>query len=120
MAKYIDAEKLEKDGWSASRTYQQDAKTMVYETKKMTDFPATDVVDKERYDRLIENSTIIAEALRMYQSTDMVEVVRCKDCIYGKSANDGTVFCRADTIHVQSVWRPQNWFCASGKRNEDE
>lgn len=52
MPRYIDAEKLEKDGWSASRTYQQDAKTMVYETKKMTDFPAADVE----------------------------EVVRCKDC----------------------------------------
>lgn len=43
MPKYISAEKLEKDGWSASRTYQQDAHTMVYETKKMTDFPAADV-----------------------------------------------------------------------------
>ena len=55
MPRYIDAEKLEKDGWSASRTYQQDAKTMVYETKKMTDFPTADVV----------------------------ELVRCKDCEYG-------------------------------------
>ena len=43
MGIYIDAEKLGKDGWYASRTYQQDAKTMVYETKKMTDFPAADV-----------------------------------------------------------------------------
>lgn len=54
MQKYINAEKLEKDGWSASRTYPQDAHTMVYETKKMTDFPTADVV----------------------------EVVRCKDCAY--------------------------------------
>lgn len=46
MPKYIDAEKLEKDGWSASRTYQQDAKTMVYETKKMTDFPAANVPER--------------------------------------------------------------------------
>ena len=42
MPIYVDAEKLEKDGWSASRTYPQDAKTMVYETKKLTDFPTTD------------------------------------------------------------------------------
>lgn len=54
MEKYIDAEKLEKDGWSASRTYPQDAHTMVYETKKMTDFPTADVA----------------------------EVVRCKECAY--------------------------------------
>lgn len=45
VPRYIDAEKLEKDGWSASRTYQQDVKTMVYETKKMTDFPTADVVE---------------------------------------------------------------------------
>ena len=45
MPRYIDAEKLEKDGWSASRTYPQDAKTMVYETKKLTDFPTADVVE---------------------------------------------------------------------------
>lgn len=52
MPKYIDAEKLEKDGWWLSRAYQQDATTNVYETKKITDFPIADVV----------------------------EVVRCKDC----------------------------------------
>ena len=46
MPKYIDAEKLEKDGWWASRTYRQDATTAVYETKKMTDFPTADVVVK--------------------------------------------------------------------------
>jgi len=48
MARYIDAEKLETDGWSASRTYQQDATTMVYETKKLTDLPTADVVERKR------------------------------------------------------------------------
>lgn len=43
MPRYIDAVKLENDGWSASRTYQQDTHTMVYETNKMTDFPTEDV-----------------------------------------------------------------------------
>lgn len=66
MERYIDAEKLEKEGWSASRTYQQDAHTMVYETKKMTDFP----------------------------SADVVEVVRCKDCKYHDDIDThGTVYC---------------------------
>lgn len=45
MARYIDAEKLEKDGWSASRIYRQDPITMVHETKKMTDFPTADVAE---------------------------------------------------------------------------
>ena len=44
------------------------------------DLPTADVVDRERYDRLLENSTIIAAALSKYQSADMVEVVRCKKC----------------------------------------
>lgn len=67
MPRYIDAEKLEKDGWSASRTYRQDATTTVYETKKMTDFPTADVV----------------------------EVVRCKDCKYHEYEQIGMVYCPA-------------------------
>lgn len=43
MDKYINATKLAKEGWSASRTYPQDAHTMVYETKKLTDFPPVDI-----------------------------------------------------------------------------
>lgn len=65
MARYIDAEKQEKDGWWATRNYQQDAKTNVYETKKMTDFPTADVV----------------------------EVVRCKDCKYHEDEVPGMVWC---------------------------
>lgn len=83
MPRYIDAEKLEKDGWSASRTYQQDVKTMVYETKKMTDFPTADVV----------------------------EVVRCRDCIYFNGAErycDNDHFCHIDS------------FCSFGERRDDE
>lgn len=47
MPRYIDAEKLEKDGWWAARTYRQDATTTVYETKKMTDFPTADAVERK-------------------------------------------------------------------------
>lgn len=35
--------------------------------------PPADVVEKERYDRLLENSIIIADALSKYQSADMAE-----------------------------------------------
>ena len=47
MPKYVDAEKLEKDGWYATRIYHQDVKTMVYETKKMTNLPTADVPDRK-------------------------------------------------------------------------
>lgn len=43
MGKYIDADMLEKDGWSMQRIRQSSPTTMVYETKKPTDFPAADV-----------------------------------------------------------------------------
>ena len=53
------------------------------------DLPTADVVDKERYDRLLGNSTIIAEALRKYQSADMVEVVYCNLCQVRTGATGG-------------------------------
>lgn len=37
-------------------------------------FPTAEVVEKERYDRLLENATIISEALDEYQTADVVEV----------------------------------------------
>ena len=35
--------------------------------------PTADVVEKERYDRLLENALIISEALREYQDAEMLE-----------------------------------------------
>ena len=43
MRKYIDADRLEKDGWSMHRIRQASPTEMIYETKKPTDFPAADV-----------------------------------------------------------------------------
>lgn len=39
MVKLIDANALEQAGYILTRIYQQDAKTMVYETKKLSDVP---------------------------------------------------------------------------------
>lgn len=35
--------------------------------------PTADVVEKERYDRLLENANILADAVRKYQTADVVE-----------------------------------------------
>lgn len=35
--------------------------------------PTADVVGKERYDRLLENANILADAVRKYQTADLVE-----------------------------------------------
>ena len=43
MARYIDADALDRDGWLATRTYPEDNRTIVYETKKLTGFPIADV-----------------------------------------------------------------------------
>lgn len=45
MSKYMDADKLEKDGWNIQRIRQASLTEMIYETKKPTDFPAADVVE---------------------------------------------------------------------------
>lgn len=45
MSKYIDADKLEKNGWNIHRMRQTSSIEMVYEVKKPTDFPAADVVE---------------------------------------------------------------------------
>ena len=37
--------------------------------------PTADVMPKEKYDRLLENATILAKAVRKYQTADVVEVV---------------------------------------------
>lgn len=95
MPRYIDAEKLEKDGWSASRIYQQDAKTMVYETKKMTDFPTADVV----------------------------EVVRCKECFYAIPYNEKWTLPKKNNCmwckRYEDIRTP-DWFCADGERREPD
>jgi len=45
MSKYIDAEQLEKDGWTMQRTYQSSPTEMTCEMKKPTDLPSADVVE---------------------------------------------------------------------------
>lgn len=79
------------------------------------------VVDKERYDRLLENSTIIADALSKYQSADMVEVVRCKDCIHGIPTRIDTVtweFSDERYCNRHRMCHFEDYYCADGKRKE--
>ena len=81
MARYIDADYLDelitqliKEGRNITRNDYKMIDSILFE------FPTADVVEKERYDMLLENATIIAAALSKYQSADMVEVVRCEKC----------------------------------------
>jgi len=56
MSKYINAEQLEKDGWTLQRTYKSSPTEMVYETKKPTDFPSADVA-KVRHGQWIDTGS---------------------------------------------------------------
>lgn len=75
------------------------------------DLPLADVVDKEQYDKLLENSTIISKALSIYQAADMVEVVRCIDCKY---YNGNERYCEID------MFARDYGYCYKAKRREDE
>ena len=94
--------------------------------KKLEEQPTADVVDKERYDRLLENATIIAEALNKYQTADMVEVVRCKDCHYGLRCFDvrnGDTDSWVECTNPDGLYRDVSYdgYCsASIRRKEDE
>ena len=47
-------------------------------------------------------------------SADVVEVVRCKDCRWGREAC-GNIECRAD-MSVPPEYHGYDWFCPNGER----
>ena len=48
MARYIDADKLEKDGWMLVRTYSINPQNMCYESKSIDEIPTADVRENVR------------------------------------------------------------------------
>lgn len=66
MGRLIDADALEREGWSLCRNYQQDKNTMVYEAKSIAEI-----------------------------HTAQPEIIRCKDCRWGREAC-GNIECFAD------------------------
>ena len=45
---------------------------------------------------------------------NMQELVRCKDCKYGEPGACG------DGVDCDGVWHDADWFCAAGKRRDDD
>lgn len=73
------------------------------------------------YPKLIEigfDDETAQRFLNSIEDSDVVEVVRCKDCIYSKKS--GSQWTCLKAIKVGKVWRtnPSN-YCASGKRKEE-
>ena len=55
------------------------------------------------------------------KETNIVEVVRCKDCKHATMTADGKMYkyCEMDTDDFgdqREVYHDANWFCADGKR----
>lgn len=84
-----------------------------------TEEPSADVVDKERYARLLANAIIVSNALKEYRTADFVKVVRCKDCKWSVE--------HYDTDGNVPYWVCKNWdggtdadgFRYEGERKED-
>ena len=60
----------------------------------------------------------IGEALRALPSVDAVEVVRCKDCTYYESLENGYGICK-DISGLGRWWKPDD-FCSYGERVADD
>lgn len=93
MDKYINATKLEKEGWSASRTYPQDAHTMVYETKKLTEFPGVDVHENVKAHWKDEWFIVLHAYLPRCSSCGLHSPLRykfCPNCGAQMEKDDGT------------------------------
>ncbi len=73
---------------------------------------------------LATHRRVIVEGCTAYKnSADMVEVVRCKDCAFGKDDEFGMVlcFCRNapwDNKYVDYFTMPPLAYCSYGKRKE--
>ena len=85
----IDAEEMEKNGWTAERVVQVDSHTMEWQKKKPTDF-----------------STI-----------DAVPVIRCKDCRFYRFY-DGT-FGKGWMCFENNTARHGDDYCSRGERKDD-
>lgn len=87
MNKYINAEQLEKDGWTMQRTYKSSPTEMTCEMKKPTDFPAADVAEvKHGKWKIIKYPTGV-EAFGYKEMT--VQSLMCSNCSYEIDVSEG-------------------------------
>lgn len=73
--------------------------------------PAADVVEKEKYDRLLENALIVSASLQEHQKADVVEVVRCRECVFFDGTKPGQPNILCFQMH-------ENDYCSYGERKD--
>lgn len=131
MSRYIDADVL-KDKYNdkmvellkhTTSNMSEEALSLLCGCTLINDMPTADVVDKKLYDNLLENSIISSAALNTYQTADMVEVVRCKDCVHLELLNSEWYYARCNWHGrlFQSFDKPDTryYFCADAVRREE-
>lgn len=124
---YIDKDKLIKElsTMYKSPTSAEDFMTVGYDhaiadvVVTVHEQPTVDVVDKEQYDRLLENATIISEALNKYQTADVVERKRGKWKL-NKDGNWACPFCEFDPYHDNMKGMNYCPNCGADMRGETE
>ncbi len=119
MARYIDAD----DFMKTLKQFTPDRKVKIGTVILALDaIPTADVVDKERYARLLANAIIVSNALKEYQTADFVKVVRCKDCRYSTTMKDEKGFnfrvCSQYWFHGMIVKDLD--YCSQGRRDNVE
>lgn len=112
MSRYIEV--------NALMNYANNQKDKTIDANDIARFPCADVVEKAKYDSLLENSLIISEALQKYQTADVVEVVRCKDCKwYDMTDPCGTLTPNAHRCkRVTMLWFEDDAYCSYGERRD--
>ena len=75
------------------------------------------MTDEEKSRELTRSNFAAQMAMLGYEPDgnpkDMVEVVRCKDCVYYKNFGDEKI---CDGLGEWYGRVPEDWFCADGKR----
>lgn len=75
-------------------------------------------IDRDKLAEFARHSTIGIDAndIMRFPTADVVEVVRCKDCIHFSTANDGYCIRPHNGLHITEA----NDFCSYGERKETE
>lgn len=73
-------------------------------------------IESKIYWSAIYDGLDMLEAIDDAPTVDAVEVVRCKDCIYG-AKDDGRQCCNYDTL---KQFVPEDFYCAFGERKNNE
>lgn len=80
-------------------------------------------IDADKLFRYVDEQTHISKGklqnyIRENHTTDVAEVVRCKDCKYSEMSDNGKIYCFQPAPIKQIVITEENRFCSYGQRRD--